>query len=204
GLGALGLLLPDLRFARVLGAKRAEELLLYVGTYTTGKSEGIYLYRLDLSSGELKHVATTKGVVNPSFLALARSRRYLYAVNVVGDFAGKKSGAVSAFAVDQMTGDLRLLNQQATLGANPCYVDVDASGQFVLNANYTGGNVTVLPIQRDGSLGEATDMKQFQGSSINRDRQEASHAHCIVLDPTNQFAYSCDLGADKIMIFRFD
>ncbi len=101
GLGALGLLLPDLRFARVLGAKRAEELLLYVGTYTTGKSEGIYLYRFNLSSGELKHVVTTKGVVNPSFLALARSRRYLYAVNEVGDFAGKKSGAVSAFAVDQ-------------------------------------------------------------------------------------------------------
>src|SRR6266550_2447954 len=96
------------------------------------------------------------------------------------------------------------IKEQATLGTNPCYVDVDASGRFVLIANYTGGNVTVFPIQRDGSLGEATDTKQYQGSSINRDRQEAPHAHCIVLDPTNQFAYSCDLGADKIMIFRFD
>ena len=204
GLGALGLLLPDLRFACVAGAKRAEELLLYVGTYTTGKSEGIYLYRLDLSSGELKHVATTKGVVNPSFLALAPTRRYLYAVNEVGDFAGKKSGAVSAFAVDQMTGDLRLLNQQASLGADPCYVEVDAAGKFVLIANYTGGNVSVFPVQRDGSLGEPADMKQYQGSSINRERQEGPHAHCIVLDPTNRFAYSCDLGTDKIMIFRFD
>ncbi len=141
--------------------------------YTTGKSEGIYLYRLNLASGEMKHVATTKGVTNPSFLTLTTNRRYLYAVNEVEDFAGRKSGAVSAFAVDQRTGDLRLLNQQASLGANPCYVDVDASGRFVLIANYTGGNVTVFPIQRDGSLGEATDMKQYQGSSINRDRQEA-------------------------------
>src|SRR5207237_709343 len=125
-------------------------------------------------------------------------------VNEVEYFAGRKSGAVSAFAVDQRTGELRLLNQQASLGANPCYVDVDAACRFVLIANYTGGNVTIAPIERDGSLGEATDMKQYQGSSINRDRQEASHAHCIVLDPTNQFAYSCDLGSDKIMIFRFD
>src|SRR5436190_8383194 len=200
GVGALGLILSELSFARV----RDGELLVYVGTYTTGKSEGIYLYRLNLASGELKHVATTKGVTNPSFLTLTTNRGYLYAVNEVEDFAGSKSGAVSAFAVDQRTGDLRLLNQQASLGANPCYVEVDASSRFVLIANYTGGNVTVLPIQRDGSLGEATDMKQFQGSSINRDRQEASHAHCIVLDPTNQFAYSCDLGTDKIMIFRFD
>lgn len=200
GVGALGLTLSEFS----LGAKPAGELLVYVGTYTTGKSEGIYLYRLNLASGELKQVGTTRGVVNPSFLALAPSRRYLYAVNEVGDFAGKKSGAVSAFAVDQRTGALRLLNQQASLGADPCYVDVDAGGRFVLVANYTGGNVTVFPVQGDGSLGEAADMKQAQGSSINPDRQKGPHAHCIVLDPSNRFAYSCDLGTDKIMIFRFD
>jgi 6-phosphogluconolactonase len=203
GLGALGLIMPRLSFARLRGAKDGE-LLVYVGTYTTGKSEGIYLYRLNLSSGELKHVATTRGVVNPSFLALAPSRRYLYAVNEVGEFAGKKSGAISAFAVDQRTGELRLLNQQPSLGADPCYVDVDAGGRFVLIANYTGGNVTVFPVQSDGSLGEATDMKQDRGSSANQERQEGPHAHCIVLDPANRFAYSCDLGTDRIMIYRFD
>jgi len=203
GLGALGLMLPRLSFARLPRAKGGE-LLVYVGTYTTGKSEGIYLYRLNLASGELKQVGTTRGVVNPSFLALAPSQRYLYAVNEVGDFAGKKSGAVSAFAVDQRTGALRLLNQQASLGADPCYVHVDAGGRFVLIANYTGGNVTVFPVQRDGSLGEATDMKQARGASVNRERQAGPHAHCVVLDPPNRFAYSCDLGTDKIMIFRFD
>ncbi len=201
GLGALGLTLSEFP---VRGAERAGELLVYVGTYTTGKSDGIYLFRLNLSSGELKHVATTRGVVNPSFLALAPSRQYLYAVNEVGEFAGKKSGAVSAFVVDQRTGELRLLNQKPSWGADPCYVDVAAGGRFVLIANYTGGNVTVFPIRGDGSLGESTDIKQYQGSSINRERQEGPHAHCIVLDRTNRFAYSCDLGTDKIMIFRFD
>src|ERR1051325_2291963 len=200
GLGAAGLALGDLRFARA----RAYELLLYVGTDTTGKSEGIYLFRFNLTSGELTPAGTTKGVVNPSFLTLAPSRRYLYAVNEVDNFAGRKSGAVSAFAVDQKTGELRLLNQQASLGANPCYVDVDASGKFVLIANDTGGNVTVFRIERDGSLGAATDMKQYQGSSVNRERQEGPHAHCILLDPAYRFAYSCDLGTDKIRIFRFD
>ena len=201
GLGTLGLTLTDLPFAR---AEPGRALMLYVGTYTTGKSEGIYLYRLDLASGELRHVGTTKGIVNPSFLTLAPNRRYLYAVNEVDQFAERKSGGVSSFAVDQKTGELRLLNQQASLGANPCYVDVDASGRFVLIANYTGGNVTVFPVHRDGGLGESTDTKQYQGSSVNRERQEGPHAHCIMLDPTNRFAYSCDLGTDRIMIFRFD
>jgi 6-phosphogluconolactonase len=201
GLGTLGLALPELAFARI---ERPGELPVYVGTYTSGKSEGIYLYRLDLSSGELKHVSTTNGVKDPSFLALPPGRRYLYAVNEVEEFAGKKSGAVSAFAVDQRTGALRLLNQQPSLGGAPCYVVVDRTGRFVLVANYAGGNVAVLPVNIDGSLGEATDVKQDLGSSINAERQEGPHAHCIVLDPANRFAYGCDLGTDKVMIYRFD
>ena len=201
-LGTLGLAVPELSFASVWRAQRS--LLVYVGTYTSGKSEGIYLYRLNLSSGELKHVATTNGVKDPSFLTIAPSRRYLYAVNEVEEFAGQKSGAVSAFAVDQRTGELRFLNQQPSLGGAPCYVTMDDAGKFVLVANYVAGNVAVLPVQSDGSLGQAADLKQYQGSSINRERQEGPHAHCIVLDPAGRFVYSCDLGTDKVMIFRFD
>jgi 6-phosphogluconolactonase len=204
GLGTVGLALSKSTLARGMDVRRATELPVYVGTYTSGKSEGIYLYSLNLASGELKYVATTKGVKDPSFLALAPGRRYLYAVNEVEEFAGKKSGALSAFAVDERTGELRLLNQQPTLGGAPCYVVVDRTGRFVLVANYTGGNVAVLPIRGDGSLGEATDVKQDSGSSINAERQDGPHAHCIVLDPANRFAYLCDLGIDKIMIFRYD
>jgi 6-phosphogluconolactonase len=204
GLAAMGVTLPKLGLARASSAESSGELLVYVGTYTTGKSEGIYLYRLNLSSGELKHVATTRGVINPSFLALAPSRRFLYSVNEVEEFGGQKSGAVSAFAVDRRTGELRFINQQPSLGGAPCYVDVDTIGKFVLIANYVGGNVVVLPAKRDGSLGPAIDMKQAHGSRVNKERQESPHAHCIVLDQANRFAYSCDLGTDKIMIFRFD
>jgi 6-phosphogluconolactonase len=204
GLAALGVTLPELRPARAWANQSPGEVLVYVGTYTSGESEGIYLYRLNLTSGALTRIATAKGVVDPSFLAVAPSRRFLYAVNELEDFGGKKSGAVSAFAIDQHTGKLRFLNQQASLGGSPCYVDIDTAGKFVLIANYSGGNVAVFPTRPDGSLGGPTDMKQDQGSSVNKERQEGPHAHCIVLDPANRFAYSCDLGTDKIMIYRFD
>jgi len=179
-------------------------MLVFVGTYTTGKSEGIYLYRMNLSSGELKHIATTRGVVNPSFLTLDPTGRYLYAVNEITDFGGKPGGAVSAFAINRKTGELQFLNQQPSLGSAPCYVTVDRTGRFLLVANYGGGNVSVIPIERDGGLGGATDVDQHQESSVNRDRQDGPHAHSIVLDQANRFAYSCDLGTDKIMIYRFD
>jgi 6-phosphogluconolactonase len=201
GFGTLGLALPPSAFSR---ANVEEDLLVYVGTYTDGKSEGIYLYRLHRPSGELRHVGTTKGVVNPSFLTISPNRRYLYAVNEVEEFAGKKSGALSAFTINQRSGELTLLNQQPTMGGAPCYVVTDQAGKFVLVANYAGGNVAVLPVHGDGRLGLATDVKQDIGSSTNADRQTGPHAHCIVLDPANRFAYACDLGTDKIMIFRFD
>lgn len=185
-------------------AASRREMLVYVGTYTSGKSEGIYLFRLSLSSGELKQVGTTRGVVNPSYLTLDRARRHLYAVNEVEEFAGKKSGAVSAFAVERTTGALRFLNQQPSLGGAPCYVSLDAAEKFLLVANYVGGNVAVLPLRADGSLGEASDIKQDQGSGVNRERQEGPHAHCILPDRTGRHVYSCDLGTDKIMVYRLD
>jgi 6-phosphogluconolactonase len=179
-------------------------MLLYVGTYTTGRSEGIYLYRMNLSAGELKAVGATKGVVNPSFLALDPRRRYLYSVNEVSEFAGSPGGAISAFSVNQNTGGLRLLNQQPSMGGAPCYVTVDRAGKFALVANYSGGNVSVLPLERGGKLGAATDVARHRGSGVNPERQQGPHAHCIVLDKANRFACACDLGTDKIMIYRFD
>jgi 6-phosphogluconolactonase len=181
----------------------ARELFVYVGTYTSGASKGIYLYRLDLADGSLKHSGTTEGVVNPSYLTLAPGRRFLYAVNEVEDFGGAKSGAVSAFAVERKTGALRFLNQQASKGGAPCYVTAE-SGRHVLVANYSGGNVAVLPVRADGSLGEAVDVEGGAGSGPNRERQESPHAHCVLLDRANKFAYSCDLGTDKVMVYRFD
>jgi 6-phosphogluconolactonase len=204
GSGALGLLLAG-KSAAITPRGNMRELLVYVGTYTTGKSEGIYLYRLQLSTGELRRVGTTSGVVNPSYLALERSRRYLYAVNEVTEFNGQQSGALSAFAVDQKSGALRFINQQASRGGAPCYVTVSDTGRFVLVANYVGGNVAVLPVHADGSLGAAVDVKQDrEASGVNPQRQEAPHAHCVVLDDSNRHAYVCDLGADKIMIYRLD
>jgi 6-phosphogluconolactonase len=202
GMSAAGLAMSGA--ADALPPVAARELLVYVGTYTSGGSEGIYLYRLDLKTGALIHAGTTRGVVEPSYLTLDRRGRFLYAVNEVEEYEGARSGAVSAFAIDRRTGALRFINRRASKGGAPCYVTTDKPGRFILVANYVGGNVAVLPIEKDGSLGETTDVKQDSGSGPNRERQEGPHAHCIVLDGAGRFAYACDLGTDRVMAYRFD
>jgi len=178
------------------------ELTLYVGTYTSGKSEGIYIYRMNQMTGELKRVGSVPSN-NPSFLALDPEKRFLYAVNEVNNFVGKTTGAVSSFKVGPTAGELTFINQQPSEGADPCHLTVDQKQKSVLIANYTGGNVAVLPIQRDGSLGPAIDVEQHDGSGP-REQQKGPHAHCIKLDRNNRFAFAADLGSDKVMIYRFN
>jgi 6-phosphogluconolactonase len=185
------------------GVQPARDFLLYVGTYTRGKSEGIYVYRMNAATGELKPVATVKDVPNPSFLAISPNRKFLYAVNESGEFMGKKGGGVTAFAIDQKTGDLKMLNAQPSPGV-PCHASVHPSGRLVLAANYGGGNVVVYPVKADGSLGEQSHMVQHTGKGGDPRRQDGPHAHQIVLDAAGRFAFAPDLGIDKVMIYRVD
>jgi len=181
------------------------ELTLYIGTYTNpGKSKGIYVYRMLKSTGKLKHAHTVEGVIEPSFLAMHPNRKYLYAVNELTEFEGKQSGAVSAFSINQRTGDLTFINQQPSVGAAPCHLVIDQSGKFALVANYEGGNASVLPIDANGRLAPATDVRQHRGAGLDPERQNGPHAHCVRLDRANRYALVTDLGIDRIMVYQFD
>ena len=198
GIGLFG----ALAFRANAWSSQNRELTLYVGTYTSGKSEGIYVCRMDRATGALTRFSSTMSV-NPSFLTIDKSKRYLYAVNEVGEFLGKPGGAVSAFKIDPATGNLRLLNEQATLGADPCYLSIDARKKTLLVANYSGGSVTVLPVRTDGTIGMAIEVKQHEGSGP-KEQQKGPHAHCVILDRVERHALAADLGIDKVMIYRVD
>ena len=182
-------------------AQRARESTLFVGTYTSSTSEGIYVYRMNSETGELTKFSSIRSE-NPSFLTLDRSGRFLYAVNELTEFEGKPGGAVSAYAIDR-TGTLKFLNQQPSMGADPCHLTVDRRRSSLLVANYTGGSVALLPISKNGTLGPATDVKQHEGSGP-KEQQKGPHAHCIILDAPERHALAADLGNDKVMIYQFD
>src|ERR1700704_2588838 len=178
--------------------------LVYVGTYTNKTtSKGIYVYSFDPGTGKLTSLGVAAESEDPSFLAVHPSGKYLYAVNEIDHFGAQKSGAASAFSIDQKTGKLTLLNQVATRGAGPCHISLDKSGKFALVANYDGGSVATFPVHPDGTLGEAADFVEHHGSSADKERQAAPHAHWISTSPDNRFALAADLGLDEVLIYRF-
>jgi 6-phosphogluconolactonase len=171
--------------------------LVFVGS---GRAN-IESFHLDLDSGVLTHISQAASIAHPSFFAVAPNHRFLYSITEGHDVT---DSSVTAFAVDTQAGKLNLLNSQPASGAGPCYVDVDASGKNVLIANYGSGSVAVFPLTGIGRLNPVSAFVQDHGASVNPDRQTGPHAHCIVTDPANRFALACDLGLDKVLVFRFD
>ncbi len=180
----------------------AQENYLIVGTYTGGKSEGVYVYKFnsnDGSSREISHVKTS----NPSFVAISPDQKYVYAVHEDAANNGK-GGEISAFSFDKKIATLTYINEEPTEGDHPCYVEVDKTGKWVIAANYTSGSLSVLPIKKDGGVGKAETTIKHEGSSVNKERQDRPHVHCTLLSADNKFLFVPDLGIDKVMIYSFD
>lgn len=176
---------------------------LIVGTYTSGASEGIYVYRFNNKTGTASLVSTAK-TSNPSYLAISPNEQYVYAVNENADTSGSYiGGGVSAFAFSKSTGQLTALNQQASMGKHPCYITTSNDGRWVVVGNYSSGTVAVLPVLKNGALGQANSTVQHTGSGPNTARQQSAHVHGTVLTNDNQYLLVPDLGMDKVVVYRF-
>jgi 6-phosphogluconolactonase len=197
------------------------DFFMYVGTYTGFKyvhhsktwgvgeshSKGIYVSRFRAATGELSEPELAAEVVNPSFLTISPNHRFLYAVSEDPLSLGPPldhSSYVSAFAIDQTTGKLRLLNTAPASGTSTCFISIDRTGKFVMMANFGSGSVSVIRVREDGSLGELTGFIQNVGGSVDPSIQTAPHPHWIGVSPDNRYVIVSDLGTDKVQIFRFD
>jgi 6-phosphogluconolactonase len=171
------------------------------GTYTGGKSTGIYLYDFDLSTGKAT-LLDSAATANPSFISLSENGKYAYAVNELG--AGKGSGSISSFEINNTAAFLKKINEQPTLGDDPCYVAIDRTGKWLVAGNYSGGNFSIMPVAKNGVISSPSFSITHTGKSINKERQEKPHVHCTLFSPDNKFLLVADLGTDKIVSYRFN
>ncbi|MBI4877247.1 MAG: lactonase family protein [Acidobacteria bacterium] len=176
------------------------EYLVYIGCYTRGTSKGISVFRFDSGSGKMTPLGLAAETPNPSFLALHPSGKFLYSVSEMG--SGGKEGAVSAFSIDKSSGMLTFLNRQSSRGGGPCHLNADKTGRMLVAVNYGTGSVASFPLDAGGKLGEAASFFQHAGSSANPKRQAGPHAHSVNFSPDNRFAIVCDLGLDKIFVYK--
>ena len=164
---------------------------LIVGSYSNGTTSGITVYDFDIRTGDYNFLSDIKEVMEPSYLVVSQDEQTVYSVNET------REGGVSAFRFDKATGSLSPVNSQPAEGAHPCYINTDEWNNFIVTANYTGGNISVFPLDTDGKI-KPVSMK----IDFNTPDSPASHIHTVVFSPDETRLLATDLGKDRIYSFE--
>ena len=176
-------------------------LTVFVGAFTRPGGEGIYTLRFDPQRAELEVISVAEGVLDPTYLVVDPQREVLYSVGAID--LDSRDGLVTAQRIEA-DGRLREIDRRGTGGAAACHLAVDATRSLLVAANYVGGSICAVPLQPDGSFGDAVQHIQHTGSSVDPRRQTAPHPHSATFDPANRGVFVCDLGTDELLWYEID
>lgn len=179
----------------------AQDYFMLVGTYDSTDSLGVHVLRFTANTAETRFVSNFK-ISNPSFITVSPDEKFIYVVSETASKDGS-GGHVSAFAFNKQNGMLTLLNRQRSGGDHPCHIEIDKTGRWLFVSNYTGGSISVLPVDESGKMGVPETYKQA-GSSIHPQRQKSSHVHGAFISPKNDQLLVTDLGTDKVLLYDFN
>ena len=179
--------------------------LLLIGDYNrdeNGRREGgITIYDFDLTTGDAIFRSVAEDILNPSFLAMDPERRLLAATSEV------EEGELVVFDFDHANGRLQETGRQSTLGALPCHVAFDRTGNFLLVSNFGAdqtGAAALVVFAAAHHLQPALSKVVHAGSGPIHPHQAGPHAHCAVPTFDNRFILVTDYGADCIYLYPFD
>ncbi len=179
----------------------SQDYFLYTGTYTNGMSEGIYIYKISVPSGETALVDVIRGIENPSYLSVTKDGQFLYTVSEDGK---DHKGMISAYKLDPSTGKASFLNKKESRGDGPCYISISENRKWVAVGNYGGGNLITYAIDKEGKLTDQYQLVHHDGKGMNPKRQDKPHVHSTNFTPDNKYLLVPDLGTDKVMIYSFN
>src|SRR5690554_3167089 len=193
-----------LMFVLPVFAQNMKKEILYLGTYSQGGSEGVYVMEIDRVAKTSKVLQTVHDKQNPTFLVVHPSQQFLYVAYREGVDERDKNGTISAYRIDESSGKLTPLNSFSSMGESPCHLSVDPTGRMLFVSNYRGGNLAAFRINSDGSLAMNPEVIQHEGRSTHPQRQDAPYMHSIIPSLDGSYVYASDLGIDKIMIYKVD
>ncbi len=168
--------------------KEAIMIYLLIGSYSPEDKTGIFVYGLDTETGKTEYISSVSGVSNPSYLAVSSDEQFVYAVSESGE-----TSSATALKFNKTEGRLTKINEQPTQGADPCYILTDTERNFAMTANYSGGNISVFPIDKNGSLKPVSQLLNFFPES---------HLHMAIASPDKRYIFATDLGKDRIYKFE--
>lgn len=175
----------------------------YIGSYAAPSEPGLRVCAYDPDTGRLELIQEVEGLSNPTFLDIDATKRRLYAILDETDEQGKRTAAAAAYEIDPANGMLKLLHKVPTVQAPTCHITLDETRSCIIVSSYHGGLVGVSLLREDGTIAPASDVLQHHGSSLLPVQSQA-RTHSVFIAPGNRFAVACDLGLDKVFVYRLD
>lgn len=178
----------------VFSQKTAYQML--VGTFTKGKSEGIYNLSFN-KKGKLISQTLAAKTDNPSYMAFSPDKKFLYAVNETKDNSG-----VTAYSFDTEKKSLKFINRINLGNSGPCYVT--STQHHVIVGNYGNGTISVLARNSDGSLTDTIQTIVHVGKMFGRGRFGTSNVHQTLFSPDGNYLIVNNLGKDCVYSYAYN
>ncbi len=171
-----------------------ERYVAYIGTYTKENSRGIQILDFDAERCRFTERKVVEAV-NPSFVLVSKSGKYLYSTSDQG---------VNSYRITD-DGDLEYINTQWTGGMRGCYLETDPKDKFLFVAGYYDGRISVMHLNKDGSVGDVADGVFHSGMGVDESGHSyAPHITCVKLTPDEKGIFAVDNGIDQVKVYDFD
>ena len=174
----------------IAGAARVRRVV--AGTYAAEGGEGLYRLGHDAATGRWTLAPPVAAIRNASFAVRDGHGRW-YALDE------SDGGRVTAYGPGW-----RVLGSAPSGGAGPCHLALDRAGRCLAVANYGGGSVGLVQLDRREGVGGRPAVFAHAGSGPNAERQAEPHAHWVGFSPDQRWLHAVDLGADTIFAYGFD
>ncbi|MCR5774090.1 MAG: lactonase family protein [Lachnospiraceae bacterium] len=173
-------------------AKKAR-YVVYAAGYTRDNKHGIRIYDFDSGTGRMEYRNEIE-ISNPSYISISHSGKLLYSITDQG---------VHAYKIES-DGSLSFLNRSGINGMRGCYISTDYEDRFLFVAGYHDGKVTVLSLNKDGSIKKICEEIYHKGFGSVGERNFMPHIDCVKMTRDNKYLCATDVGMDHVRVYRLD
>lgn len=183
--------------------------VLVVGLYDDAFSGDSAMYEatsaITFKLDPLPKLLTKSAVgLNPSWIIAApvsavsaSNTTSLFAQSETSLYAGKAEGSVASLEL-ACDGSIVVSSRQGSGGGAPVYLSTDPTGNYLLAANYAGGNVAVLPVQHGADGATLGPLQHVMGFG------DQAKAHSAVFGPSADALFVPTLGLDLVQQLTFN
>lgn len=209
----------------------SKKVFAYVSSWSHGAgTSGLALYDFDVETGAMSFVRQIDDKTEFAVSTIDPKRNILYIVDESGSLPELRisgGGRLFAFKLDPESGNAEQISCVPTFCANPSYVSMDKTGNYLVVSNHAGrGTVTkvnrdafgkfhmsvefddstvnLYSVNEDGSVGELVDVAKHYGSGPDPKFQMNPHPHCAIMSPSGKLVAVCDKGNDKVYLYTID